>query len=84
MPGTALASPRRKAAERSVTAHDLPTHDPPIEFQLRSVEHFAIRAAARARVSAWIEDYDQYRRYSAQGMMSPVGYEQALKAGKAA
>ena len=55
-----------------------------LEFELRSVEHFATRAAARARVSAWIEDYNQHRRHSALGMMSPVGYERALKAGKAA
>ena len=55
-----------------------------LEFELRSLEHFATRAAARARVSAWIEDYNTHRRHSALGMMSPVGYEQALKAGKAA
>jgi transposase InsO family protein len=55
-----------------------------LEFELRSVEHFTTRAAARARVSAWIEDYNRHRRHSALGMMSPVDYEQALKAGKAA
>ena len=55
-----------------------------LEFELRSLEHFATRAAARARVAAWIEDYNQHRRHSALGMMSPVDYEQALKAGKAA
>jgi putative transposase len=55
-----------------------------LEFELRSVEHFASRAAARARVSAWIEDYNRHRRHSALGMMSPVAYEQALKTGKAA
>jgi len=55
-----------------------------LEFELRSVEHFATRAAARARVSAWIEDYNQHRRHSALGMMSPAAYEQALKARKAA
>ena len=55
-----------------------------LEFELRSVEHFATRAAARARVPAWIEDYNRHRRHSALGMMSPVDYEQALKAGKAA
>ena len=48
-----------------------------LEFELRSVEHFATRAAARARVSAWIEDYNTSRRHSALGMMSPVDYEQA-------
>ena len=55
-----------------------------LEFELRSVEHFATRAAAQARVPAWIEDYNKHRRHSALGMMSPVGYEQALKIGKAA
>ena len=55
-----------------------------LEFELRAVEHFATRAAARARVSAWVEDYNTRRRHSALGMMTPAGYEQALKARKAA
>jgi len=55
-----------------------------LEFELRSVEHFRTRAEARAQVSAWIEDYNRHRRHSALGMMSPVAYEQALKARKAA
>jgi putative transposase len=50
-----------------------------LEFELRSVEHFATRAAARARVSEWIEDYNTRRRHSALGMMSPAGYERALR-----
>ena len=54
-----------------------------LEFELRSLEHFATRAQARARVSTWIQDYNQDRRHSALGMMSPVSYEQALKAGTA-
>ena len=54
-----------------------------LEFELRRLEHFATRAAARARVAAWIQDYNTMRRHSALGMLSPVGYEQAL-AGKAA
>ncbi|HEX9359252.1 MAG TPA: IS3 family transposase, partial [Streptosporangiaceae bacterium] len=29
-----------------------------VEFELRRVEHFATRAAARARVAAWIEEYN--------------------------
>ena len=48
-----------------------------VEFELRSVEHFATRAAARARVAAWIEDYNHNRRHSACGMMSPVAWELA-------
>jgi putative transposase len=55
-----------------------------LEFELRSVEHFPTRPAARARVSAWIEDYNTQRRHSALGMMTPADYEQALKTGKAA
>ena len=55
-----------------------------LEFELRSVERFTTKAAARARGSAWIEDYNTRRRHSALGMMTPVAYEQALKAGEAA
>ena len=55
-----------------------------LEFELRSLERFATRAAARARVSTWIEDYNTQRRHSALGMMSPVSYERALQAGEAA
>ena len=44
-----------------------------LEFELRSLEHFATKAAARARVSAWIEDYNHHRRHSALQMMSPGG-----------
>jgi putative transposase len=55
-----------------------------LEFELRALEHFTTRAAARARVSTWIQDYNTQRRHSALGMMTPAGYEQALKAAKAA
>jgi putative transposase len=55
-----------------------------LEFELRRLQHFATRAAARAGVAAWIEDYNTVRRHSALGMMSPVQYEQALAARKAA
>jgi putative transposase len=55
-----------------------------LEFELRRLQHFATRAAARAGVAAWIEDYNTVRRHSALGMRSPVQYEQALAAGKAA
>ena len=52
-----------------------------LEFELRRVEHFATRAAARARVAAWIEDYNYHRRHFSLGRVSPVDYERAL-AGK--
>jgi putative transposase len=52
-----------------------------VEFELRRIEQFPARAAARAGVAAWIEDYNHERRHSALGMVSPVDYERAL-AGK--
>jgi putative transposase len=55
-----------------------------LEFELRSRETFPTRAVARARVAAWIEDYNTTRRHSALRMMSPLAYEQALTAGEAA
>jgi transposase InsO family protein len=51
-----------------------------LEFELRSVEHFTTKTAARARVAAWIEDYNTNRRHSACQMMSPVNYEKTLAA----
>jgi putative transposase len=50
-----------------------------VEFELRRVEHFTTRAAARARVAAWIEDYNHNRRHSACGMMPPVAWELAAR-----
>jgi transposase InsO family protein len=55
-----------------------------LEFELRRLEHFATKPAARAGVAAWIEDYNTTRKHSALGMRSPLAYEQALAAGKAA
>ena len=55
-----------------------------LEFELRGLERFATRAAARVKVSRWIEDYNHHRRHSACQMMSPVNYERALAAGEAA
>jgi putative transposase len=55
-----------------------------VEFELRRIEHFATKAQARAKVAAWIEDYNTVRKHSALGMRSPVAYEQALAAGEAA
>ena len=48
-----------------------------LESGLRRVEHFATKTAARARVAAWIEDYNTARRHSACGMMPPVAWELA-------
>jgi putative transposase len=55
-----------------------------LEFELRRLEQFATKATARARVAAWIEDYNTTRRHSALGMRSPVAFEQALAAREAA
>ena len=55
-----------------------------LEWELRREQHFPTRAAARAAVAAWIEDYNTVRRHSALGMRSPVAYEHALAAGQAA
>ena len=55
-----------------------------LEWELRRVEHFATKAQARAKVAAWIEDYNTARRHSSLGMLSPIAYERALAAGKAA
>ena len=55
-----------------------------LEFELRALEHFATKAQARARIPAWIEDYNHHRRHSALAMMSPVAYEKTLQAGEAA
>jgi putative transposase len=46
-----------------------------VEFELRRLEHFATKAVARARVAAWIEEYNHDRRHSALGMLSPIAYE---------
>ena len=35
-----------------------------LEFELRRLEHFATKAQARARVAAWIEEYNHDRRHS--------------------
>jgi putative transposase len=55
-----------------------------LEFELRRIERFATKAAARAKIAAWIDDYNRHRRHSALAMMSPVDYERALAAGRAA
>ena len=53
-----------------------------VEFELRRLEHFATRAAARAGVAAWIEEYNTVRRHSACGMMPPLAWELACGPGK--
>src|SRR5262249_2518211 len=55
-----------------------------LEWELRRVQHFATKTQARAGVAAWIEEYNTTRRHSSLGMRSPIAYERALAAGKAA
>jgi putative transposase len=55
-----------------------------LEFELRSLEHFATRAQARTRIAAWIDEYNTVRRHSAIGMISPVAFEAGERGGRAA
>ncbi len=55
-----------------------------LEFELRELEHFTSKAQARARIPAWIEEYNHDRRHSSIGMISPIAYEHQLLAGQAA
>ena len=48
-----------------------------VEFELRRLEHFATKAQARAKVAAWLEEYNHDRRHSALGMLSPIAYERS-------
>src|SRR5690348_6429475 len=49
-----------------------------LEFELRSLQHFATRAQARAAVAAWIEDYNTRRQHSACQKLPSAAYEQLL------
>jgi putative transposase len=49
-----------------------------LEFELRRLERFPTKAAARRRLAAWIEEYNHQRRHSALGMASPIDYELTL------
>src|SRR5947208_16285553 len=40
-----------------------------LEFELRSLEKFETKAAARARVAAWLDEYNRTRRQSSLGMI---------------
>jgi putative transposase len=51
-----------------------------LQFELRALERFASRAAARARVAAWIDEYNRDRKHTACRMHSPIDYELALHA----
>jgi putative transposase len=46
-----------------------------LEFELRSLHHFATRAEARTAVATWIDDYNRHRPHSALQMKCPVDFE---------
>jgi len=48
-----------------------------LTFELRCLQTFVTKTAARARVPAWIDHYNRERRHSACGMLSPIDYELA-------
>ena len=50
-----------------------------LEFELRRIEQFPTKVQARARVAAWIEEYNRDRRHPALGMRSPIDYERTLR-----
>jgi putative transposase len=52
-----------------------------LEFELRGLERFATKAQARARVAAWIDEYNRDRKHSSIGMRSPIDYELTLDDG---
>jgi putative transposase len=53
------------------------------EFELRGLERFATKAEARAKVAAWIDEYNRERKHSSltvrECMRSPINYEIALR-----
>ncbi len=55
-----------------------------LEFELRSLEHFTTRAAARARIGQWVDEYNTIRRHSAIGMIPPAAWEASQDRGQAA
>jgi putative transposase len=55
-----------------------------LESGLRSLEHFTTRAAARARIAQWIDEYNTIRRHSAIGMIPRPPGEASQDRGQAA
>jgi putative transposase len=48
-----------------------------LEWELLRRHHFATREQARHAVATWIDEYNNDRRHSTNGMLSPVDYELA-------
>jgi putative transposase len=57
-----------------------------LQFELRSLEHFTTKVQARARIAAWIDEYNPDRRHSSCQMRSPIQQEIEMRrqAGSAA
>jgi putative transposase len=55
-----------------------------LEFELLADAHFATRAAARAAVVGFIDEYNTQRRHSAAGRLPPAVYEAKVRRGQAA
>jgi integrase len=70
-PGAPLFPSERKCQDRSCSRATA-------DVFRRSLAEAAGKAAARARIAAWIEEYNHSRRHSSLGMRSPVDYELAL------
>jgi transposase InsO family protein len=50
-----------------------------MEFELFSLNHFTTRAQARAGVTGWVQEYNEERRHSTDGMLAPAVYELAAR-----
>ena len=49
--------------------------DSTLEWELLRGNHFATREQARHSVATWIDEYNNDRKHSTNGMLSPVDYE---------
>jgi transposase InsO family protein len=50
-----------------------------LEWELRSQQRFATKSEARAKVAAWIDEYNRDRKHTSIGMHSPIDYELAQR-----
>ena len=55
-----------------------------LEFELLADSHFHTRAQARTAVADWVQEYNEDRRHSTNGMLAPAAYERAVAARKEA
>jgi putative transposase len=50
-----------------------------MQFELLAANHFTSRAAARAALAAWVQEYNEHRRHSTNGMLAPAVYERTAR-----